>query len=116
MSQLANPSPRKTFREPTPPGNVKSLCAVAGSANTLTLPLRLKTPVCGGAVISAIAVRNQLVGQRCPPSMLNGKPLVQRASPVNCQPPINASTAFPELCAKARPLPTGKSTIQFAFT
>src|SRR6267143_775093 len=114
MSQLAKPSPRRTFREPTPPGRgrVKSACAATGSAKTLTLPFRLKTPVFGLAVIWVIAVRNQSVGQRWPPSTLKGNPLVQRATPEVCQPPMKASNRPLALPASARPLPTGSSAIQ----
>src|SRR5467141_2644124 len=117
MSQLAKPSPRRTLREPTPPGRgrVKSACAATGSAKTLTLPFCLKTPVFGLAVIWAIAVRNQSVGQRWPPSTLKGNPLVQRASPETCQSPIRAFTTPFALRATARPLPIGRSAIQLRF-
>src|ERR1700720_2595518 len=44
--------------------------------------------------------------------MLNGNPLVHRAPPEVCQPPMNAFNTPLALPASARPLPTGSSAIQ----
>src|SRR6267378_6280164 len=117
ISQLAKPSPRRTLREPTPPGRgrVKSACAAAGSAKTPTLPFRLKTPVFGLALICAMPVRNQSVGQRWPPSTLKGNPLVQRATPLISHPPMKPFTTPLALRARARPLPIGSSALQLRF-
>src|SRR5229473_1064986 len=58
---------------------------------------------------------SQFVGQKFPLSTVKGKPLVQRAKPESCQPPITASATPPALPAKRLPLPNGSSTSQLAL-
>ena len=47
------------------------------------------------------------------PSDATGKPLVQRAKPDSCQPPITASTKPCASCASHLPRPNGISAIKF---
>src|SRR5580704_1382474 len=118
-SKPAYPSPRTTFLEPLSPGKGWTkllLNADAGLAKTLTVPSDcLKAPVFGLEVIRAIPCSSQSVGQKLPLSTVKGKPLVQRARPESCQPPMNASAVPPALAAKCLPLPKGRSTIQLAL-
>jgi hypothetical protein len=81
-----------------------------------TVPLPLNVPVFGLDVICPIAVKNQSVGQRCPPSTLKGNPLVQRAIPESCQFPMKALATPLALLAKARPLPKGSSATQLRLS
>src|SRR5215510_11012090 len=63
----------------------------------------------------AIPCSSQSVGQKLPLSTVKGKPLVHRAKPDNCQPPMNAFRRPPTLPANCLPLPNGNSAIQFAL-
>src|SRR5437588_12815764 len=69
-----------------------------------------------GAVCTILLRQSQFVGQ--PPfrplCTLNGKPLVQRFSPENCQPPIMESSNAPASRATAFPFPKGSSYTQLA--
>src|SRR5229473_7066694 len=96
---------------------MKLLVNVAvGLAKTLTVPSGcLKCPVRGRVTICAIPCSSQLVGQKFPLSTVKGKPLVQRAKPESCQPPMIASEMPEALSAKCLPLPNGNSTIQLAL-
>src|SRR5690348_12219964 len=55
----------------------------------------------------------QFVGQVLPLKMVTGNPLVQRAKPESCQPPIMASSTPPASRASSLPLPKGICQIQF---
>src|SRR5450759_3366867 len=58
----------------------------------------------------------QFVGHVAPLEAEVGNPLVQRASPESCHPPMTDSRAPCELPAKWRPLPKGSSMIQLALS
>src|ERR1700676_3635152 len=73
------------------------------------------SPVCAGAIWVALPPNCQLVGQVLPFEILMGNPLVQRAKPESCQPPMMALANPLTPLAIAFPLPKGSSRMKFVF-
>src|ERR1700722_10064980 len=122
-SKPAKPSPRSVLRAPTCPGKsawklASAAAAAAAFPNTLTVPSGfLDAPtVCTGAISVAAPDSCQFVGHCAPLDTLNGKPLVQRARPVSCHPPMTPSAKPWALPPNRLPWPKGSSHTQLAFT
>src|ERR1700687_556307 len=121
-SRPAKPSPRRTLRAPTCPGKSgwklpSAAAAAAALPKMLTVPSGFfdAPTVFVGAIGGAKPDSSQLVGYCAPLLGAIGKPLVQRARPESCQPPMTASTPLLALVAIQRPFPNGSSQIQLAF-
>src|SRR5882724_80759 len=126
MSVAKYAGPRKTLREPSPPGSVGAIVFTteAGSANRfgkhpvepspdprqrpkLVLTLCCRVPA---------DVRKKLVGKLNPFEGLSGKPLWMRKVPLHCQPPITASSKRPAPLPNFFPVPKGRSASQKPLT
>src|ERR1700694_3236821 len=119
-SNPAKPSPRMGLRVPLSPGKVlmKACSPVepCGSGNIFTEPLGFfVVPVTAGPFWVELGLNCQFVGQALPLRILTGNPVVQRARPDNCQPPIIASSDLLASRPIHLPLPKGNSTIQLAL-
>src|SRR5271157_4246526 len=76
----------------------------------------MNAPVFGfGPFKVAAEGSSQFVGNDVKVSMVVGKPLVQRARPDHCQPPIIPFSNLPEVAAKLLPRPKGSSYTQLVL-
>src|SRR6202035_2971106 len=96
-SNPAKPSPRMGFLVPLSPGSVgikapPGPTRLEGLGNIFTEPSGFfVVPVTTGRTWVALGLNCQSVGQALPLPMLTGNPVVQRAKPESCHPPITAS-------------------------
>src|SRR6266436_2162061 len=122
MSVAKYAGPRKTLREPSPPGSVGAIefTTAAGSENKFGKqpvepspdPLQRPKPVLKLCCKVPDDVRKKFVGKLKPFEGLSGNPLWMRTVPLHCQPPITASIKRPALLANRFPVPNGRSASQ----
>src|SRR5438270_11620360 len=91
---------------------------VSGWRKIFGSPLEsVKTPVSGLAPVNTDEPSSsKLVAQPKPAPTVKGNPLVQRARPLNPQPPSTASTIPCDPPPQRRPFPKGSSQTQLALT
>src|SRR5579862_1872950 len=123
------PGPRKLFRCPASPGMVarkleparvpgpQAQTMLCGSLKTVGSPLGSRnTPVLGfGPVSTEVPASSKSVAQPAPAGTLNGKPVVQRHSPLSPQPPRTPFTSLFAPPPQWRPRPKGISHTQLAL-
>src|SRR5260370_12679217 len=126
MSVAKNAGPRKTLREPSPPGSVGAIefKIEAGSANRFGKHPGVPSPegahllklVLAGRWSVPGEVKKKFVGKLNPFEGLSGNPVWKRSVPLHCQPPITASSSRPEVAPNFFPVPNGRSASQKPFT